>query len=1549
MSRSSASRSMLHASLIAILTSAILPLGLAASHTPDPTSVTIVGSLQSELGCPGDWQPDCAATHLVFDAEDTAWQGVFNVPAGDWEYKAALNDSWDENYGENATQDGPNIGLSLVEATDVKFYYSHETHWVTDNVNAVIATAPGSYQSEIGCSGDWDPSCLRSWLQNPDGDGIYEFATDQIPVGSYEFKVALDEAWDISFPGSNVPFTVANAGDLVTFTYDSATNDVAVDIESPPASKYAVIHYFRDDADYGDHTTGDFNDFWGLHLWGDAIDPSEATDWPDPKPFLGEDEYGRFAWIKRGGTDSQVNFIIHKGDAKDGTDADRSFDADVTPEIWLRQDDAATYTSQAEAQGFVTVHYHRPDGDYGDPTSSDFNDFWGLHLWGDAIDPTELTIWTDPKRPTGPDDYGIFWDILIQDASQPVNFIVHRGDEKDPGPDQSFLPVDEATIWLQSGDETVYPQRGAAENVATIHYHRPAGDYGDSTSPDFNDFWGVHVWEGALNPTSWPDPVRWQEQDTFGPIFQVELVDEAPQLAYILHRGDEKDPGPDQYLDFAMYGYEIWQMQGADPDDPYILPIDVGTGANPGNIGEQRAYWVSTDTIAWSAGDDTANTFTLHYAPEGGLDTTDDGIIGGSFLTLTSDPAGLPAEVQAKFPHLAALPALKIGAGDLALVPEILKGQIAVSAVNSEGLSVDATGLQIPGVLDDLYTYSGELGVAWDTGQPTIHLWAPTARSVTLHLFADSDPATTSTTYSMALDAASGVWSVTGNMSWRDQFYLFEVEVYVHSAGQVEHNLVTDPYSFSLAMNSTRSQLVDLNDPMLEPMDWDILQKPPLAAPEDISIYEIHVRDFSAQDPSVPEELKGTYKAFTLEDTYGTDHLEALQEAGLTHLHLLPVFDIATINENTAEWQAPDPAELATYPPDSELQQAEVTLYEDVDGFNWGYDPFHYTVPEGSYATDPDGSTRIVEFREMVQALNERGLRVVMDVVYNHTNAAGQSPKSVLDRIVPGYYHRLDDSGAVEMSSCCPNTASEHDMMEKLMIDSLVTWAAEYKVDAFRFDLMGHHMKRNMENVRAALDALTLEEDGVDGSSIYIYGEGWNFGEVADNARGENATQLNMGGTGIGTFSDRLRDAVRGGGPFDGGEDLIRRQGFANGLFYDPNALNSGSTAELDTLLLLSDQIRVGMAGNLAAYEFIDRNGNLVAGADVDYNGQPTGYTQDPQEVIAYISKHDNQTLYDNNVYKAPLGTSMADRVRIQNVGLSTVVLGQGVPFMHAGSDLLRSKSLDRDSYNSGDWFNKLDFTYQANNFGVGLPVASKNQDNWAIMAPLLANPALQPASSGIQDMAERLQELLEIRYSTELFRLETAEEIQDRVAYHNTGAGQIPGLIVMSILDDEGSIDRTTEIVFALFNANDDDVSFLVPAAGGLDLRLHPVQAGSSDPIVGLSAFDIATGAFSAPGRTTAVFVGQRSASEQIDLLIDDVEALIAADVLNRGQGNALLSKLWNIRRKIARGKINAALGQLGAFVNQVEGFVRAGILTEEQGVALIAAALDIEAALMN
>ena len=358
----------------------------------------------------------------------------------------------------------------------------------------------------------------------------------------------------------------------------------------------------------------------------------------------------------------------------------------------------------------------------------------------------------------------------------------------------------------------------------------------------------------------------------------------------------------------------------------------------------------------------------------------------------------------------------------------------------------------------------------------------------------------------------------------------------------------------------------------------------------------------------------------------------------------------------------------------------------------------------------------------MVKGINRAGLRVVMDVVYNHTPAAGQDPKSILDRIVPGYYHRLSPTGSVETSTCCSNTATEHRMMEKLMVESVVTWAREYKVDGFRFDLMGHHSKANMLKVRRALDKLDRD--------IYVYGEGWNFGEVANDARFVQATQLNMAGTGIGTFSDRLRDAVRGGGPFD--EDP-RIQGFASGLFTDPNGAAENGTPEQQRarLLLYQDQIKVGLAGNLRDYRFVDRNGQTVTGSQVDYNGQPAGYAAEPDETITYVDAHDNETLFDVLQYKLPQATSMADRVRMNTVALSTTALAQGPSFWHAGTDLLRSKSLDRNSFNSGDWFNRIDWSYEDSTWGSGLPPRGDNALQVGVHAAAALGPAARAAPGG--------------------------------------------------------------------------------------------------------------------------------------------------------------------------------------------------------------------------
>jgi len=223
-------------SLVALLSGVITPMPALASHTTDPASVTIAGSLQSELGCSGDWDPACAITHLSYEAADGVWQGTWNVPTGSWEYKAALNDGWDESYGKNGT--GDNIPLTLGADTSVRFYYDHKSHWITDNKNSRIVTAPGSYQSAIGCPGDWQPDCLRSWLQDPDGNGVYMFSTTDIPAGNYEFKVAINESWDENYGsggtpgGANISFSVPASGDAVTFIFDSATNIPSVSVAS---------------------------------------------------------------------------------------------------------------------------------------------------------------------------------------------------------------------------------------------------------------------------------------------------------------------------------------------------------------------------------------------------------------------------------------------------------------------------------------------------------------------------------------------------------------------------------------------------------------------------------------------------------------------------------------------------------------------------------------------------------------------------------------------------------------------------------------------------------------------------------------------------------------------------------------------------------------------------------------------------------------------------------------------------------------------------------------------------------------------------------------------------------------------------------------------------------------------------------------------------------------------------------------------------------------------------------------------------------------------
>ncbi|WP_082514781.1 pullulanase-type alpha-1,6-glucosidase [Yonghaparkia sp. Root332] len=878
-------------------------------------------------------------------------------------------------------------------------------------------------------------------------------------------------------------------------------------------------------------------------------------------------------------------------------------------------------------------------------------------------------------------------------------------------------------------------------------------------------------------------------------------------------------------------------------------------------VGTQQAIWAAGDAIAWPVallGGTPASsaTFTLEHAADGGLATSDGAVTGrGEPIDLAVDPDGLPAGVLQAFPHLADYVALTPVGLDRAAIAELVRGELLV-AQRVDGALTALTGVQIPGVLDDLYAdglAGTDLGPVVDGSSAAVSLWAPTARSVVLERWdagMTGDPELIDAGY----DDASGAWSVDSGLAAGDE-YRWRVEVFAPSTGEVESNSVTDPYSVALTVNSARSVVVDLDAPELRPQLWADTPQPTVDRSVDRAIYELHVRDFSIGDESVPAEERGTYRAFT-RDSAGTAQLRELAEAGITTVHLLPTFDIATIEERRAQQAEPE-CDLASFGPASAEQQACIAGIRDLDGFNWGYDPYHFSTPEGSYAVDADGGARVEEFREMVGALHATGLEVVLDQVFNHTAQSGQGEKSVLDRIVPGYYHRLNATGAVETSTCCQNVATEHAAAERLMVDSVVLWAKEYKVDGFRFDLMGHHSKQNMLNVRAALDALTLEEDGVDGSEVFLYGEGWNFGEVANNARFEQATQGQLGGTGIATFNDRLRDAVHGGSPVDGSSTFV--QGFGTGLGTDPNGdpINGSAEQSIAELLKQTDLVKLGLVGNLRDYALESASGAVVPGDELDYRGSPAGYADQPDEVINYVDAHDNETLYDLSVIKLPRDTTMADRIRMNTLSLATVTLSQAPSFWHAGTELLRSKSLDRNSYNSGDWFNRIDWTGQESTFGSGLPSEADNGEKWSIMAPLLADPALKPAPADMAAAEAAALDLLRVRSSVDLLQLGSAELIGQKVSFPNSGADATPGLVVMLIDDLLGEdVDPELEGALVVFNATPEAITEQVEGLAGREFALADALANGADPVVAQTAWDAATGSVSIPARTAAVLV---------------------------------------------------------------------------------------------
>ncbi len=502
------------------------------------------------------------------------------------------------------------------------------------------------------------------------------------------------------------------------------------------------------------------------------------------------------------------------------------------------------------------------------------------------------------------------------------------------------------------------------------------------------------------------------------------------------------------------------------------------------------------------------------------------------------------------------------------------------------------------------YTYTGnDLGNTYSKTSTKFRVWAPTATKVELVTYAAADGSTSSGVLTAMTSSVNGTW--TAELTGDKNGLIYNYRVTVNGAT----NEAVDPYVRATTINGVRGVVVDLDK--TDPTGWSTKKPAFSGKTTDAIIYELHVRDLS-MDPSsgIPVVNRGKYSAFTvLNSAYNgiKTGVSAIKELGVTHVELLPIFDYASVDEASPT-------------------------------FNWGYDPMNYNVPEGSYSSDPKNPTaRITELKAAIQAMHSQGLRVNMDVVYNHVYAASNFSQEL---IVPGYWFRTDESGNLTNGSGCGNdVASERPMVRKFIVDSVKYWASEYNLDGFRFDLMGLMDIQTINEVTAELKKID--------PTIIVIGEGWDMGTLPAELRAnqKNVSKLNN----VAFFNDQIRDGLKGS------------------VFTpaDPGWATGKLTARSD--------VTAGIVGNTEHSE------NMAA----------KWITQTPAQAVNYVESHDNLALADK-ITASVKGVTPAGIAQLSHFATSVTFLSQGVPFMQAGQEFLRSKNGDENSYKSSDEVNSL-------------------------------------------------------------------------------------------------------------------------------------------------------------------------------------------------------------------------------------------------------------------
>lgn len=744
-----------------------------------------------------------------------------------------------------------------------------------------------------------------------------------------------------------------------------------------------------------------------------------------------------------------------------------------------------------------------------------------------------------------------------------------------------------------------------------VHYNRTAGDY---------DTWNVYLWknmDGAGDKGMDDAGYKFTETDDFGVVATIDVdgMKDFKDLGFIIRKGawvkkEGANCGPtnngDRFAAFDDYGItEIWIKQ----DDCVIYTEAPAT--------------VAPDPAIVSASIDDLNKVTVSLNQK--VDLTGSGnegftINGGLTVTSVKNLNGTATSASML---------------ELTLSANIAFGT-TYTVTHTGGTTETTFGTKVAGIgrvmnsdgFNAAFNYTGnDLGATYTKSATAFRVWAPTASAVSVLTYA-SATATDSTSYPMT-KSTKGTWTLSLPGDKNGLIYSYRVTRNGETLNAV------DPYARAVTVNGGRGVVLDLA--ATNPTGWATTAKPAFSGKAvDASFYELHVRDFSNNASSgIPAAHRNKFLALTDNNTsfswkvtttnsktkkkttttYKTQTgVAAIKDLGVTHVQLLPIYDFASGGDETSPT------------------------------FNWGYDPDNYNAVEGQYSTDPTNpSNRINELKQGVQNLHSNGLRVIMDVVYNHVASASSFS---FERIVPGYFFRTDETGTLLNGTGCGNeVASERPMVRKFIVDSVKYWASEYKLDGFRFDLMGILDVTTMQQVRSALTAID--------PTILVIGEGWNMGGLPES---ERAAQINIDKLdGISVFNDQIRDGIKGS-VFNASET-----GWATGNYGRRGDVMAGIT------------------------------GNVAFSAEVG----PNFTTNDPGQTVNYIEAHDNLTLADKLTASV---ASASSRSRLHRLSTSIVLLAQGLPFLHAGQEFERSKNGDDNSYNSGDGPNAIKYKNRVTN-----------------------------------------------------------------------------------------------------------------------------------------------------------------------------------------------------------------------------------------------------------